>query len=55
MNMTSDLKNGKAVTGLNAAVVTDWVFDLDKYHLSSTIQPVSESCGTDDRIYHGPF
>ena len=29
MNMTADLKNGKAVTGLNAAVVTDWVFDLD--------------------------
>ena len=28
MNMTADLKNGKAVTGLNAAVVTDWVFDL---------------------------
>ena len=29
MNMTADLKTGKAVTGLNAAAVTDWVFDLD--------------------------
>ena len=30
------------------------MFDLDSPSVS-TIQPVSESCGTDDRIYHGPF
>ena len=38
MNMTADLKTGKAVTGLNAAAVTDWVFDLD-----NTIYPARSS------------
>ena len=29
MDMSADMMNGKAVSGLNASVVSDWVFDLD--------------------------
>ena len=51
MNMTADLKTGKAVTGLNAAAVTDWVFDLD-----NTIYPARSSLFPRvAAIYHGPF
>ena len=38
MNMTADLKTAKSVTDLNAAAVTDWVFDLD-----NTIYPARSS------------
>ena len=29
MDMSADMMNGKAVSGLNASAVSDWVFDLD--------------------------
>ena len=38
MDMSADMINGKAVSGLNAAAVTDWVFDLD-----NTIYPARSS------------
>lgn len=38
MDMSADMMNGKAVSGLNASAVSDWVFDLD-----NTIYPARSS------------
>ena len=38
MDMSAEMMNGKAVSGLDASAVTDWVFDLD-----NTIYPARSS------------